>query len=416
MKLSDIPTEIERLAEDCEAQLAARFAEIDRVARGNTKRVMEAFQEFRVSEACFAGTTGYGYDDLGRETLDKIWARVFGAEAALVRKGFVNGTHAIASALFAAVGPGELLMPLMGAPYDTLRTAIGITGDAYGSLAFYGVKYAEVPTKDGGPDLAAIEREVGEKRPRAVLIQRSRGYDSRRALSAEEVGELCRLVKRVSPDTVCVVDNCYGEFTELAEPTMLGADLAAGSLIKNPGGGLAPTGGYIAGRADLVERAAYRLTVPGIGGECGCTLGTNRQLYQGLFLAPHTTAQALKTAALCAAMLEKLGFDTEPGPQEPRYDIIQTVTLKTPENLKRFCRGIQAGSPVDSYVTPEPWQMPGYEDEVIMAAGAFIQGSSIELSADGPMRAPYRAFLQGGLTYESGRLGIMNAIAEMLEK
>ncbi len=416
MKLSDIPTEIERLAEDCEAQLAARFAEIDRVARGNTKRVMEAFQEFRVSEACFAGTTGYGYDDLGRETLDKIWARVFGAEAALVRTGFVNGTHAIASALFAAVGPGELLMPLMGAPYDTLRTAIGITGDAYGSLAFYGVKYAEVPTKDGGPDLAAIEREVGEKRPRAVLIQRSRGYDSRRALSAEEVGELCRLVKRVSPDTVCVVDNCYGEFTELAEPTMLGADLAAGSLIKNPGGGLAPTGGYIAGRADLVERAAYRLTVPGIGGECGCTLGTNRQLYQGLFLAPHTTAQALKTAALCAAMLEKLGFDTEPGPQEPRYDIIQTVTLKTPENLKRFCSGIQAGSPVDSYVTPEPWQMPGYEDEVIMAAGAFIQGSSIELSADGPMRAPYRAFLQGGLTYESGRLGIMNAIAEMLEK
>lgn len=416
MKLSDIPTEIERLAEDCEAQLAARFAEIDRVARGNTKRVMEAFQEFRVSEACFAGTTGYGYDDLGRETLDKIWARVFGAEAALVRTGFVNGTHAIASALFAAVDPGELLMPLMGAPYDTLRTAIGITGDAYGSLAFYGVKYAEVPTKDGGPDLAAIEREVGEKRPRAVLIQRSRGYDSRRALSAEEVGELCRLVKRVSPDTVCVVDNCYGEFTELAEPTMLGADLAAGSLIKNPGGGLAPTGGYIAGRADLVERAAYRLTVPGIGGECGCTLGTNRQLYQGLFLAPHTTAQALKTAALCAAMLEKLGFDTEPGPQEPRYDIIQTVTLKTPENLKRFCRGIQAGSPVDSYVTPEPWQMPGYEDEVIMAAGAFIQGSSIELSADGPMRAPYRAFLQGGLTYESGRLGIMNAIAEMLEK
>lgn len=416
MKLSDIPTEIERLAEDCEAQLAARFAEIDRVARGNTKRIMEAFQEFRVSEACFAGTTGYGYDDLGRETLDKIWARVFGAEAALVRTGFVNGTHAIASALFAAVGPGELLMPLIGAPYDTLRTAIGITGDAYGSLAFYGVKYAEVPTKDGGPDLAAIEREVGEKRPRAVLIQRSRGYDSRRALSAEEVGELCRLVKRVSPDTVCVVDNCYGEFTELAEPTMLGADLAAGSLIKNPGGGLAPTGGYIAGRADLVERAAYRLTVPGIGGECGCTLGTNRQLYQGLFLAPHTTAQALKTAALCAAMLEKLGFDTEPGPQEPRYDIIQTVTLKTPENLKRFCRGIQAGSPVDSYVTPEPWQMPGYEDEVIMAAGAFIQGSSIELSADGPMRAPYRAFLQGGLTYESGRLGIMNAIAEMLEK
>lgn len=416
MKLSDIPTNIERLAEDCEAELSGRFAEIDRVSRANTRRIMEAFQEFKVSESCFAGTTGYGYDDLGRETLDKIWARVFGAEAALVRTGFVNGTHAIASALFAAVGPGETLMSVMGAPYDTLRTAIGISGDAYGSLGFYGVKYAEVPTKDGGPDMEAIEREVGEKRPRAVLIQRSRGYDSRRALSAEEVGEICRLVKRVSPDTVCVVDNCYGEFTEVVEPTMLGADLAAGSLIKNPGGGLAPTGGYIAGRAELVERAAFRLTVPGIGGECGCTLGTNRQLYQGLFMAPHTTAQALKTAALCAAMLEKLGFETSPSAMEPRYDIIQTVTLRSGENLCRFCRGIQAGSPVDSYVTPEPWKMPGYEDEVIMAAGAFIQGSSIELSADGPMREPYMAFLQGGLTYESGRLGIMNAIAEMLDK
>ncbi len=416
MKLSDIPTEIERLAEDCEAELASRFAEIDRVARINTRRIMEAFQEFRVSESCFAGTTGYGYDDLGRETLDKIWARVFGSESALVRTGFVSGTHAIASALFASVGPGDTLMPLMGAPYDTLRTAIGISGDAYGSLGFYGVKYAEVATKNGGPDMESIERRVGEIRPRAVLIQRSRGYDSRRALSAEEVGEICRLVKRVSPSTICVADNCYGEFTETEEPTMLGADLAAGSLIKNPGGGLAPTGGYIAGKAELVERAAYRLTVPGIGGECGCTLGTNRQLFQGLFLAPHTTAQALKTAALCSAMLQKLGFDTEPGPFEPRYDIIQTVTLKSPENLCRFCRGIQAGSPVDSYVTPEPWQMPGYEDEVIMAAGAFIQGSSIELSADGPMREPYRAFLQGGLTYESGRLGIMNAIAEMLDK
>ena len=416
MKLSDIPTNIERLAEDCEAELSGRFAEIDRVSRANTRRIMEAFQEFKVSESCFAGTTGYGYDDLGRETLDKIWARVFGAEAALVRTGFVNGTHAIASALFAAVGPGETLMSVMGAPYDTLRTAIGISGDAYGSLGFYGVKYAEVPTKDGGPDMEAIEREAGEKRPRAVLIQRSRGYDSRRALSAEEVGEICRLVKRVSPETVCVVDNCYGEFTEVVEPTMLGADLAAGSLIKNPGGGLAPTGGYIAGRAELVERSAFRLTVPGIGGECGCTLGTNRQLYQGLFMAPHTTAQALKTAALCAAMLEKLGFETSPSAMEPRYDIIQTVTLRSGENLCRFCRGIQAGSPVDSYVTPEPWKMPGYEDEVIMAAGAFIQGSSIELSADGPMREPYMAFLQGGLTYESGRLGIMNAIAEMLDK
>ena len=415
MKLSDIPTEIERLAEDCEAQLAARFAEIDRVARGNTKRVMEAFQEFRVSEACFAGTTGYGYDDLGRETLDKIWARVFGAEAALVRTGFVNGTHAIASALFAAVGPGELLMPLMGAPYDTLRTAIGITGDAYGSLAFYGVKYAEVPTKDGGPDPAAIEREVGEKRPRAVLIQRSRGYDSRRALSAEEVGELCRLVKRVSPDTVCVVDNCYGEFTDVIEPTMVGADLIAGSLIKNPGGGLAPTGGYIAGREDLVSNAANRLTVPGIGGECGSTLGNNRALFQGLFMAPHTTAQALKTAALCAAMLEELGFKTEPGAMEKRSDIIQTITLETPENLKRFCKGIQSAAPVDSYVDPVPGDMPGYDSQVIMAAGAFVQGSSIELSADGPIRPPYAVYYQGGLTWYHAKLGVLLSLQKMLD-
>ena len=416
MKLSEIPENVERLAAECERGLAGRFEEIDAVARENTRRVLEAFQEQRVSEPCFAGTTGYGYDDLGRETLDKVWARVFGAESALVRVNFVNGTHAIASALFAALKPGDTLLSVMGAPYDTLRTAIGISGSAHGSLREYGVAYAQVETLSGGPDLEAIARAAREIRPAAALVQRSRGYDSRRALTVPEIGEIIRVIKSASPETAVVVDNCYGEFTDTVEPTMVGADLIAGSLIKNPGGGLAPSGGYIAGRADLVENAACRLTVPGIGGECGATFGLNRQLYQGLFLAPHTTAQALKTAALCAAMLEKLGFDSEPGPLEPRYDIIQTITLKSAENLCRFCRGIQAGSPVDSYVTPEPWKMPGYEDEVIMAAGAFIQGSSIELSADGPMREPYRAFLQGGLTYESGRLGIMNAIAEMLDK
>ena len=416
MKPSEIPQSVRDLAAKCEIRLAPRFAEIDEVSMKCTERVMEAFQEFKVSDSCFAGTTGYGYDDLGRETLDKVWARVFGAESALVRIGFVNGTHAIASAIFAALKPGDTLMSTMGAPYDTLRTAIGISGDAFGSLRFYGVDYHQVNTLDGAPDMASIRRAAEGLQPAASLIQRSRGYDARRALTVDEIGEIVRTIKSVSPDTACIVDNCYGEFTDVIEPTMVGADLIAGSLIKNPGGGLAPTGGYIAGREDLVSNAANRLTVPGIGGECGSTLGNNRALFQGLFMAPHTTAQALKTAALCAAMLEELGFKTEPGAMEKRSDIIQTITLETPENLKRFCKGIQSGAPVDSYVTPEPWAMPGYEDEVIMAAGAFIQGSSIELSCDGPMREPYFAFLQGGLTYESGKLGIMNAIAEMLDK
>lgn len=414
MKLSEIPENVERLAAECERGLAGRFEEIDAVARENTRRVLEAFQEFRVSEPCFAGTTGYGYDDLGRETLDKVWAQVFGAESALVRVNFVNGTHAIASALFAAVRPGDTLLSVMGAPYDTLRTAIGISGSAHGSLREYGVAYAQVDTLDGGPDLDAIVRAAREIRPAAALVQRSRGYDSRRALTVPEIGEIIRVIKSASPETAVVVDNCYGEFTDTAEPTMVGADLIAGSLIKNPGGGLAPSGGYIAGRADLVENAACRLTVPGIGGECGATFGLNRSLYQGLFLAPHTTAQALKTAALCAAMLEALGYETFPASGEFRSDIIQTVVLRSGENLLKFCRGIQSGSPVDSFVTPEAWQMPGYEDQVVMAAGAFIQGSSIELSCDGPMREPYMAFLQGGLTYEAGRLGVMAAVAEML--
>ena len=416
MKTSKIPQSVRALARECEARLQDRFAQIDEVSMACTSRVMDAFQEYRVSEACFAGTTGYGYDDLGRETLDKVWARVFGAEKALVRINFVNGTHAIASAIFASLRPGGMLMSVMGAPYDTLRTAIGISGDEFGSLGFYGCRYSQVDCVDGGPDLPGIIAAAAQRHPAAVLIQRSRGYDARRALTVAEIGDIVSAVKSVSPNTVCIVDNCYGEFTDTVEPSMVGADLVAGSLIKNPGGGLAPTGGYIAGWSELVDNAANRLTVPGIGGECGCTLGNNRALFQGLFMAPHTTAQALKTAALCAAMLTELGFRTEPGPLEKRSDIIQTITLETPENLRRFCKGIQSGSPVDSYVTPEPWAMPGYADEVIMAAGAFIQGSSIELSCDGPMREPYFAFLQGGLTYESGKLGVMNAIAEMLDK
>lgn len=417
MNLSDIPENIERLASDCEAGMRDRFCEIDAVAAGNTRRVLEAFQRFRVSEPCFAGTTGYGYDDLGRDTLDKIYADVFGAGAALVRTGFVNGTHAIATMLYGALRPGDTLLSVMGAPYDTLRSAIGIQGNAYGSLISLGVKYAETPWDElGGPDYDAVAADVRKYAPAAVLIQRSRGYAGRRALLMDEMRQLIGVIREAKRDTIICVDNCYGEFTDLTEPTHWGADLAAGSLIKNPGGGIAPAGGYIVGRAELIERCACRLTVPGIGGECGATLGVNRLLYQGLFLAPHTVAQALKTAVFCAAMLERLGYETSPSALEPRGDIIQTLCLKNAENMRRFCRGIQSGSPVDSFVSPEPWQMPGYDCEVIMAAGAFIQGSSIELSADGPVREPYRVFLQGGLTYEAGRLGVMSALAEMMDK
>lgn len=415
MKISDIKPEVYDMAERAEAKLQTRFREIDRTAEANTRKVMEAFQNNRVSEACFAGTTGYGYDDLGRETLDKIYAEVFGTEAALVRLQFVNGTHALTAAMFALADPGQKIFALTGMPYDTLRTAIGIAGDGYGSLRYYGIGYGQVELgADGGPDYEAIERAVTDPNVAGVMIQRSRGYEDRRALTVSEIGRIVETVKRVNPLVRVMVDNCYGEFTDLIEPGHMGADLVVGSLIKNPGGGLAPTGAYIAGKKALVERAAARLTTPGIGGECGSTLGNNRLLYQGLFLAPHTVAQALKTACFCAAMMEELGIESSPGALDARSDIIQMVKLGTPENMERFCLGIQAGAPVDSFVTPEPWPMPGYDCPVIMAAGAFIQGSSIELSADGPMRPPYTVYMQGGLTYESGKLGVMMAVSAML--
>ena len=417
MKISDIRPEVFAMAARAEQRCETRFREIDRVAEQNTLRVMAAFQDQRVSDACFAGTTGYGYDDLGRETLDKIYAQIFGAERALVRLGFVNGTHALSAAMFSLAAPGETVLAVTGTPYDTLRTAIGISGDAFGSLKFYGVDYAQVElAPDGGPDYAAIRRAAADRRVRGVMIQRSRGYEDRKALSVQEIAEIVKTVRAVNPAANIMVDNCYGEFTDVIEPTHVGADIIAGSLIKNPGGGLAPTGGYVAGKAELVERAAMRMTTPGIGGECGSTLGNNRLLFQGLFLAPHTVAQALKTAVFCAAMMEELGLESSPSADEPRSDIIQMVKLGSPERMKRFCLGIQAGAPVDSYVTPEPWQMPGYEDPVIMAAGAFIQGSSIELSADGPIRPPYTVYLQGGLTYESGKIGVMMAVSAMLEE
>ena len=416
MKISDIRPEVYGMAERAQECIKGRFKDIDAVAEVNTRRVMEAFQDNRVAEACFAGTTGYGYDDLGRETLDKIYAQLFGTEAALVRIGFVNGTHALCAAMFALVKPGDTILAATGIPYDTLRTAIGINGAQHGSLKFYGVDYAQVDmTAAGEPDYEAIAKAASDPKVSAVMVQRSRGYEDRKALSVEEIGRICRCVKEVNPAAKIMVDNCYGEFTDTLEPSHVGADIIAGSLIKNPGGGLAPTGGYIAGTRELVDRAAMRLTTPGIGGECGSTLGNNRLLFQGLFMAPHVGAQALKTAALCAAMMEELGLESSPGVEEKRSDIIQMVKLGSPENMKRFCLGIQAGAPVDSYVTPEPWPMPGYDCPVIMAAGSFVQGSSIELSADGPIREPYTVYMQGGLTYESGKLGIMMAVSAMLE-
>ncbi len=417
MKISDIKPEVFRMAEEAEKETHEVFRRIDAIAERNTRKVMEAFQDNRVSDSCFAGTTGYGYDDLGRETLDKIYAQVFGAEAALVRINFVNGTHALTAAMFATVKPGDTILAATGMPYDTLRSAIGISGSCHGSLKFYGIDYAQVDLRaDGTPDIEGIKAAVSDKKVTAVMIQRSRGYEDRPALTVEQIGEICAAVKSVDPSAVIMVDNCYGEFTDVIEPTDVGADLIAGSLIKNPGGGIAPTGGYIAGRKELVDRAAMRLTTPGIGGECGSTLGNNRLLYQGLFMAPHTVAQALKTAVFCAAMMKRLGIGSSPAADEKRSDIIQMIRLGSEENMRRFCLGIQAGAPVDSYVTPEPWAMPGYDCPVIMAAGAFIQGSSIELSADGPVRPPYIAYMQGGLTYESGKLGIMMAVSAMLDK
>lgn len=403
------------LAAEAQSGLTEQFARIDAVAEENTRKVLAAFQNHRVAESYFAGTTGYGYDDQGRDELDKIYAEIFGTEEALVRIQFVNGTHAITCALFGAVMPGDTLVYAVGAPYDTLQSVIGTTGDARGTLLDYGIKYKEVGLKDNAPDKEALAEAVRDPSVKAVVIQRSKGYSTRATLSVAEIGELAKLIKDNNPNAAVLVDNCYGEFVETLEPTQVGADLVVGSLIKNPGGGLAPTGGYIAGRADLVQAAAQRLTVPGIGGECGCTMGNNRALYQGLFMAPHVVAQAVKTAVFAAKLMELLGYETEPKSDQVRHDIIQMISLNTPEAVCKFCRGIQSGSPVDSYVTPEPWAMPGYDDQVIMAAGAFIQGASIELSADAPMRPPYTVYLQGGLTYESGKTGILLAAEELLK-
>lgn len=409
-----ISEKVRALAVQAQEDLREQFEQIDHIAEENTAKVLAAFQRHRVSEAHFAGTTGYGYDDLGRDILDLIYADLFHTEDALVRVQFVNGTHAISCALFGTLKPGDILVSAVGAPYDTMLGVIGVVDKGPGSLKSYGIEYRQVELVNNEPDPVGLAQAVRDPRVKAVLIQRSRGYATRNSLSVAEIGALAKVVKANNPDAVVLVDNCYGEFVETMEPTQVGADLVVGSLIKNPGGGLAPTGGYIAGRHDLIEGAAMRLTTPGIGKECGSTFGANRSLYQGLFLAPHTTAQAIKTAVFAARMMELLGYQVDPASNAARHDIIQMIHFGAPEPLKKFCKGIQFGAPVDSYVTPEPWDMPGYDCQVIMAAGAFIQGASIELSCDAPMREPYTAYLQGGLTYESGKAGVMLAVEELL--
>ena len=406
---------VRQLGALAQADLQDQFSRIDAIAEANTQKVLAAFQKHRVAESYFAGTTGYGYDDIGRDKLEEIYADIFGTEDALVRINFVNGTHTIACALYGALKPGDVLLSAVGAPYDTLLGVIGVVDKGPGSLKDWGVEYRQVDLVDDKPDLDGMAKAAADPKVKAVLIQRSRGYATRASLSVDEIGEMCSVIKAVNPDAAILVDNCYGEFVEEKEPTQVGADLVVGSLIKNPGGGLAPTGGYIAGRRDLVESAAMRMSCPGIGKECGSTLGNNRLLYQGLFMAPHTVAQAVKTAVFAARVMELLGYEAEPASNAVRHDIIQMIHMRDPETLKKFCRGIQFGAPVDSYVTPEPWDMPGYDSQVIMAAGAFIQGASIELSADAPMREPYTVYLQGGLTYESGKTGVLLAVEQLLK-
>ena len=409
-----ISEKVRQLGARAQADLREQFERIDAIAEANTQKVLSAFQKHRVAESDFSGTTGYGYDDIGRDKLEEIYADIFKTEDALVRIGFVNGTHAITCALFGALKPGDVLLSAVGAPYDTLLGVIGVSDKGHGSLKDWGVEYRQVDLLDNKPDLDGMAKAAADPRVKAVLIQRSRGYATRASLSVDEIGAMCAVIRTDNPDAAILVDNCYGEFVEEKEPTQVGADLVVGSLIKNPGGGLAPTGGYIAGRHDLVEGAAMRLSCPGIGKECGSTLGNNRLMYQGLFLAPHTVAQALKTAVFAARIMELLGYEVEPASHAVRHDIIQMIHMRNPDALKKFCLGIQMGAPVDSYVTPEPWDMPGYDSQVIMAAGAFIQGASIELSADAPMREPYTVYMQGGLTYESGKTGVLLAVEQLI--
>ncbi|MDR3295715.1 MAG: methionine gamma-lyase family protein [Clostridiales Family XIII bacterium] len=404
------------LVAEAEADVAPLFAGLDDVMAFNQYKVLAAFQKNRVNDSHFSWNTGYGYDDPGKKILSGVYSDVFGTEAALVRPIIVNGTHAISLALTGVLRPGDELIYCTGSPYDTLHAVIGLRGEGMGSLADFGVAYKQVElTPDGHIDYAALKTAVSPK-TRMVCLQRATGYGWRRAVMLEEIEEWARFVKGMAPEIICMVDNCYGEFLDVREPSEAGADLIAGSLIKNPGGGLALAGGYVAGRADLIEAVACRMTCPGIGDECGLTFGQTRAMLQGLFLAPKTVNGAVRGAMLCARVFERLGFEVCPASHEQRSDIIEAVRLGSPEALIAFCEGVQAAAPVDSYVRPEPWDMPGYADPVIMAAGAFVQGSSIELSADGPLRPPYNVYFQGGLTYEHSKFGVIRALQAMEDK
>lgn len=421
-KALSIHPEIQELGREVESKLKERFEEIDKVAEYNQLKVIKAFQDNRVSDIHFAATTGYGYNDLGRDTIEQVYASVFHAEAALVRPQLISGTHALSTALSGNLRPGDEILSPVGKPYDTLEGVIGIgeSGEKKerltGSLREYGITYAQVDLLENGDfDYEGIRNAINEK-TRLVTIQRSKGYATRPTLSVGRIGELITFVKSIKPDVICMVDNCYGEFVETIEPTDVGADLVVGSLIKNPGGGLAPIGGYIAGKEEYVDNAAFRLTAPGLGKEVGATLGVNSQLFQGLFLSPQVVSGALKGAIFAANIYEKLGFTVVPNGTESRHDIIQAVTLGTKEGVIAFCRGIQAAAPVDSYVIPEPWAMPGYSCDVIMAAGAFIQGASIELSADAPIKPPYNVYFQGGLTWYHAKFGILMSAQKLYEE
>ena len=410
-----ISEKVFQLGQKQEAELKDRFEEVDRVAQLNQLKVIRAMQKAKVSEACLLGTTGYGYNDIGRDTLEQVYANIFHTEDALVRPQITCGTHALALALMSNLRPGDELLSPVGKPYDTLEEVIGIR-PSRGSLAEYGISYRQVDLlEDGAFDYERIRTAINEK-TKLVTIQRSKGYQTRPTLSVTRIGELISFIKEIKPDVLCMVDNCYGEFVETMEPSDVGADLGVGSLIKNPGGGLAPIGGYLAGKKECIENAAFRLTSPGLGKEVGASLGVLPSLYQGLFLAPTVVASALKSAIFAANLYEKAGFSVIPNGTESRHDIIQAVTLKSPEGVEAFCQGIQAAAPVDSFVTPEPWDMPGYDSQVIMAAGAFVSGSSIELSADGPMKEPYAVYFQGGLTWPHGKLGILTTYQKMVDK
>ena len=411
----DIDEKIRSAAAAAMKKAEKQFAAIEEVTEYNQQKVISAFIRQGVSESHFTGTTGYGYGDRGRDTLDKIWADVFGAEDALVRQNFTCGTHTLATALFGVLRPGDKMLAVTGTPYDTIHSVIGISGSGMGSLKDFGISYSEVPLADGRPDYDAIEKAV-DGSVTMVYIQRSRGYELRPSLLIEDIKRIAEISKRKNPSVIVMVDNCYGEFVERLEPCDVGADIAAGSLIKNAGGGMARTGGYICGRKELVEKCAFRLTTPGLGKEVGCTLGMNRELYMGLFYAPHTVGEALKGAVFSSALFSDFGFDTTPAYDAPRGDIVQSLGLGNEERLVAFCQGVQSGSPIDSFVLPEPWDMPGYDSKVVMAAGAFTMGSSIELSADAPIREPYYAWMQGGLTFHSAKLCAMLAAQKMLEE